>query len=190
VRIESFLKQSPVFQVNRIARKMGASLNLILQEEELTAVESLLLAAIFLEKKGEINPSRLAETFETTRGNVSHCLSSLEAKGLVRRRIDPEDARAFRLLLLPKGKRQAARVVGILEPHAAPLRGERGCGRAAGDAGPDVLRGGAVCAAGGGATSFPKGREEHSRIIANDHEAHSRMILTKMPSGSLAPPRM
>jgi DNA-binding MarR family transcriptional regulator len=115
VRIESFLKQSPVFQVNRIARKMGASLNLILEEEGLTSVESLILAAIFLEKKGDISPSRLAETFETTRGNVSHCLSSLEAKGLVQRRIDPEDARAFRLALLPKGRRQAARVVGILD---------------------------------------------------------------------------
>ncbi|HWZ52149.1 MAG TPA: MarR family winged helix-turn-helix transcriptional regulator [Granulicella sp.] len=115
MRIESFLKQSPVFQVNRIARKMGASLNLILRDEELTAIESLILAAIFLEKKAEINPSRLAETFETTRGNISHCLSSLEAKGLVQRRIDPEDARAFRLALLPKGRRQAARVAGILD---------------------------------------------------------------------------
>jgi len=115
VRIESFLKQSPVFQVNRIARKMGASLNLILEDEGMTSVESLILAAIFLEKKSDITPSRLAETFETTRGNVSHCLSSLEAKGLVQRRIDPEDARAFRLALLPKGRRQAARVVGILD---------------------------------------------------------------------------
>ena len=115
MRIESFLKQSPAFQVSRIARKMGASLNLILRGEELTAIESLILAAIFLEKKGEINPSRLAKTFETTRGNVSHCLSSLEAKGLVQRRIDPEDARAFRLVLLPQGRRQAARVAGILD---------------------------------------------------------------------------
>jgi DNA-binding MarR family transcriptional regulator len=115
VRIESFLKQSPIFQVNRIARKMGASLNQILEAEGLTAVESLILAAIFLEKKGEINPSRLAQTFETSRGNISHCLSSLEAKGLVQRRIDAEDARAFRLFLLPKGRRQAAKVVGILD---------------------------------------------------------------------------
>jgi DNA-binding MarR family transcriptional regulator len=115
VRIESFLKQSPVFQVNRIARKMSASVNRILQEEGLTSVESLILAAIFLEKKGNINPSRLAETFETTRGNVSHCLSSLEAKGLVQRRIDPEDARTFRLVLLSRGRRQAVRVVGVLD---------------------------------------------------------------------------
>ena len=76
MRIESFLKQSPIFQVNRIARKMGASLNQIFEGENLTAVESLILAAIFLEKKTEINPSRLVQTFETSRGNISHCLSS------------------------------------------------------------------------------------------------------------------
>ena len=94
MRIESFLRQSPIFQASRIARRMEASLN-VLREEELTFFEALVLAAIFFEKKGGIKPSYLAETFQTTRGNVSHCVSSLEAKGLVRRRIDPEDARAL-----------------------------------------------------------------------------------------------
>ena len=115
MRIESFLKQSPIFQASRIARKMDASLNLVLQDEGLTAFESLVLAAIFFEKKGGIKPSALAEAFQTTRGNVSHCLSSLEVKGLVQRRIDPEDARAFQLVLQPQGRRRAARVVGILD---------------------------------------------------------------------------
>ncbi len=115
MRIESFLKQSPIFQVNRISRQMGASLNVILECEELTAVESLILAAIFFEKKGAIKPSHLAETFQTTRGNVSHCISSLEAKGLVERKIDSDDARAFRLALRPQGRQQAVRVVGILD---------------------------------------------------------------------------
>jgi DNA-binding MarR family transcriptional regulator len=94
---------------------MDASLNLILRDEGVTFFEALVLAAIFFEKKGGIKPSELAETFQTTRGNVSHCISSLEAKGLVRRRIDPEDARAFRLMLLPAGRKRAARVVGILD---------------------------------------------------------------------------
>jgi DNA-binding MarR family transcriptional regulator len=115
MRIESFLKQSPVFQVSRSARRMDASLNFILKDEGVTFFEALVLAAIFFEKKGEIKPSDLAETFQTTRGNVSHCISSLEAKGLVRRRIDPEDARAFQLMLQASGKNRAARVVGILD---------------------------------------------------------------------------
>ena len=115
MRIEAFLRQSPIFQASRIARRMEVSLNAILQEEELTFFEALMLAAIFFEKKGGIKPSDLAETFQTTRGNVSHCVSSLEAKGLVRRRINPEDARSFRLVLQPVGRRRAVRVVGIFD---------------------------------------------------------------------------
>jgi DNA-binding MarR family transcriptional regulator len=94
---------------------MEASLNLVLREEGLTFFEALVLAAIFFEKKGGVKPSYLAETFQTTRGNVSHCVSSLEAKGLVRRRIDAEDARALQLVMLPAGRRRAVRVVGILD---------------------------------------------------------------------------
>jgi DNA-binding MarR family transcriptional regulator len=115
MRIETFLQQSPIFQTSRIARRMEVSLNVILRDEGLTFFEALMLAAIFFEKKGGIRPSDLADTFQTTRGNVSHCVSSLEAKGLVRRRIDPEDARSFRLVLQPVGKRRAVRVVGIFD---------------------------------------------------------------------------
>jgi DNA-binding MarR family transcriptional regulator len=46
---------------------------------------------------------------------VSHCISSLEAKGLVWRKIDAEDARALRLVLQPAGRKRAVRVVGILD---------------------------------------------------------------------------
>jgi DNA-binding MarR family transcriptional regulator len=115
MRIETFLRQSPIVQTSRIARRMEASLNQVLKDEGVTAFEALVLAAIFFERRGEIKPSALAEAFETTRSNVSHCISSLEARGLVERRIDPEDARAVQLTLRPQGKRQAARVVGILD---------------------------------------------------------------------------
>lgn len=114
MRIEPFLRQSPIFQITRAARRMETSLNTILHEEELTFFESLVLAAIFFEKKG-VKPSTLADTFQTTRGNISHCVSSLEAKGLVRRRIDPDDARALQIALLPAGRKRAVRVAGILD---------------------------------------------------------------------------
>jgi DNA-binding MarR family transcriptional regulator len=115
MRIESFLKQSPIFQANRMARRMDAALAEILTGEELSVFEAMVLVAIFFEKRGEIKPSELAVAFQTTRGNVSHCVSSLEAKGLVERRIDPDDARGFQLMLKPSGRRRAVRVVGILD---------------------------------------------------------------------------
>ena len=129
MRIETFLRQSPIFQASRIARRMDASLNLVLEDEEVTAFEALILAAIFFEKRGEIKPSALAEAFQTTRGNVSHCISSLEAKGLVERRIDPEDARAVQLVLRPQGKKRAVRVVGILDRMQRHFEQTVGVGR-------------------------------------------------------------
>jgi DNA-binding MarR family transcriptional regulator len=115
MRIESFLRQSPVFQASRIARRMEAALNAILQSENLTFFESLVLAAIFFERKTAVRPSNLAETFQTTRGNVSHCISSLEAKGLVGRSIDREDARGLQIVLTSTGRKRAVRIVGILD---------------------------------------------------------------------------
>ncbi len=129
MRIEAFLSQSPIVQITRVARRAETSLNLVLRQEEVTFFEALVLAAIFFEKKGGIQPSHLAETFQTSRGNVSHCLSSLEAKGLVRRKIDPEDARALRLVLEPSGRKRAVRVVGILDRMQRHFEQTVGVGR-------------------------------------------------------------
>src|SRR5712671_3928908 len=128
MRIEAFLRQSPVFQASRITRRMEGLLNAILREEGLTFFEALMLAAIFFEKKGGIKPSELAETSQTTRGNVSHCVSSLEAKGLVLRRIDPDDARSFRLVLPPVGKRRTVQVVRMYD--RIPTHSEKSVGEA------------------------------------------------------------
>jgi DNA-binding MarR family transcriptional regulator len=108
---------------------MEASLNRVLKDEAVTAFEALVLAALFFERNGEIKPSALAEAFATTRSNVSHCISSLEARRLVRRRIDPEDARAVKLVLLPRGKKQAARVVGIVDQMQRQLEAEIGAAK-------------------------------------------------------------
>lgn len=115
MRIESFLRLSPVFQISVSARRLDRWLTRILRPEGVNFFEALMLAAIFFEKKRGVKPSELATTLQTTRGHVSQCISSLEAKGLVRRRIDPEDARGFQLTLLPAGRKRAARVVGVLD---------------------------------------------------------------------------
>ena len=114
MRIQSFLEQSPPFQATRIARRIEASINRMLGEEGLTFLEALILAAVFFEK-ARVKPSQLALQLQTTRANISHSISSLEAKGLAQRKIDADDARAIQVVLLPAGRRRAARVVGILD---------------------------------------------------------------------------
>lgn len=111
MKIKSFLEESPLFAITRAARVLEASLNRSLSGEDLTFFQGLVLVAIFFEDPVLVNPSQLAESFSTTRGNMSHCLSSLEARGLVKRQIDPEDARVFRISIRPDGRKRAMRLI-------------------------------------------------------------------------------
>ncbi len=115
MRIEAFLRESPLFAVTSAARHFDTLAARILEEDKLSLLEALVLAAIFFEAPRPVRPSSLADTFGTTRGNVSHCVSSLEAEGLLLRKIDPDDARAYRLTLKPHGRKVAVRVIGALD---------------------------------------------------------------------------
>jgi DNA-binding MarR family transcriptional regulator len=111
MRIEAFLEQSPLFEVSRAARNVERHIGRIFQAEGLHLLEALVLVAAFFETPEPVRPSRLAETLHTTRGNVSHCVAALEAKGFILRRIDPEDARSFHLVVRPQGKKCAMQVI-------------------------------------------------------------------------------
>src|ERR1700733_16023602 len=115
MRIETFLEQSPLFCVTLTTRRFDALTTRLLEADDLNFLEVLILATLFFESPAAVKPSTLAQTFGTTRGNVSHCVSSLEAKGFVQRRIDQQDARAYHLALNPSGKRTAIRVIGALD---------------------------------------------------------------------------
>lgn len=115
MRIDAFLRESPMFAINRAARRFESLTTTVLAGDDLGFLEALVLAAMFFESPSTVKPSQLADTFGTTRGNVSHCVSSLEAKGLLQRRIDPEDARAYQLTLKPQGKRCALRVIAAFD---------------------------------------------------------------------------
>jgi DNA-binding MarR family transcriptional regulator len=115
MRIEAFLRESPMFAVNCAARRFNSLASKAFAADDLNFMEGLVLAAIFFEAPRQIKPSQLAETFATTRGNISHSISSLEAKGLLQRKIDPGDARAYLLTLRPLGKKAAMRVISAFD---------------------------------------------------------------------------
>jgi DNA-binding MarR family transcriptional regulator len=115
MRIDTFLRHSPMFAVNRAARRFDSLANQSLAADNLNFMEGLVLAAIFFEAPRQIKPSELAATFATTRGNISHSISSLEGKGLLQRKIDPADARAYLLTLRPSGKKCAVRVISVFD---------------------------------------------------------------------------
>jgi DNA-binding MarR family transcriptional regulator len=115
MRIEAFLRESPMFTVKHTARCFDALAAKEFAVDGLGFTEGLLLAAAFLEAPHPIRPSQLAETFGTTRGNVSHAISSLEAKNFIQRKIDPSDARGYLLSLKPSGKKCALRVIASFD---------------------------------------------------------------------------
>lgn len=126
MRIDAFLYESPMFAVSRAARRFESLASRALAGDDLSFLEGLTLAALFFEALKLVKPSQLAETFGTTRGTVSHCLSSLEAKGLLQRKIDPEDARAYQISLKPQGKRCALRVIAAFDKLQKEFEGEIG----------------------------------------------------------------
>ena len=69
-----------MFTVKRAARHFDRIAAEAFSADDLGFMEGLLLAAIFFEAPRPIKPSHLAEAFATTRGNISHAISSLEAR--------------------------------------------------------------------------------------------------------------
>jgi DNA-binding MarR family transcriptional regulator len=126
MRINAFLHESPMFAVSRAARRFESLAGRTLAGDDLSFLEGLVLAALFFEAAKLVKPSQLAETFGTTRGNVSHCISSLEAKGHLQRKIDPDDARAYQLTLTPQGRRCALRVIAAFDSLQKEFESEIG----------------------------------------------------------------
>ena len=104
-----------MFAVTHAARRFEALSKQALLPDALSFLEGLVLAALFFESPAPVKPSQLAQSFDTTRGNISHCVSSLEAKGLLQRKIDANDARAYLLTLKPQGRRCALRVISAFD---------------------------------------------------------------------------
>lgn len=126
MRIDAFLRQSPMFAIHRTSRRFDSLATRSLAVDEIGFLEALVLAALFFEAPRPIKPSQLAEAFATTRGSLSHCISSLEAKGLLQRKIDPNDARAYLLTLKPLGKRCALRAIASLDRMQKEFEDELG----------------------------------------------------------------
>lgn len=111
MRIDAYLRQSPLFTVRRASRQFDAHFSQVLRNRDISFLEALVLVSIFFEEPKTIKPSELADALAVTRGNISHCISTLEAKGLVRRRIDSEDARAIHIQLKPEGRALAMKLI-------------------------------------------------------------------------------
>ena len=111
MKIEVYLKASPVVSLNAVYESVITDFNRKLKAEGVNLTQGLILTALFFENSETVTPSLLAETFQTSRANISHSISHLEANGWVRRAVDPDDARKMHIQLKPEGRKLATRLV-------------------------------------------------------------------------------
>lgn len=111
MKIEKYLKQSPVFALNSVYESIIPKLNKKMRTNHLNLIQGLVLTALLFEDRNDVNPTHLAETFRTSRGNISHILSELEYRGYIRRVVNERDARGFMIELRPEGKKKALSLV-------------------------------------------------------------------------------
>lgn len=128
MKIQAFLRESPLIAVIWAARGFEGRLSEVLYENKLNLSAALVLVSVLLEEPRKVNPSELAAALSMTKGNISHSIAGLEAKGLLARKLDPADARAHQLTLKPHGKRVAMQVVRVL--HGMQTSFERRVGTA------------------------------------------------------------
>jgi DNA-binding MarR family transcriptional regulator len=121
MKIQAFLKESPITSVITAGRTFERKVNFIFNEKQLNFTNALVLVSILLEEPQKVRLGQLAEVLSMTKGNLSHSISSLEALGYLTRKIDLEDARVHHLTLKPSGKKAAMQAVRVLHRMQAHL---------------------------------------------------------------------
>lgn len=135
MKIQKYLKQSPIFAINCTYEVLIPKINKQLKSEKINLLQGLVLTALFFESDGEkITPKQLAEIFQTSPGNISHIISALEYNGYVKRKLSSTDARKYYIELRPEGRRKAISLIKYFDGIQAGLElsfGAVGCQRLA-----------------------------------------------------------
>ena len=111
MKISRYLRESPLVALNTVYESVITDLNRKLKLEGVNLMQGLVLTALLFEENDTTTPSQIAAIFQTSRANVSHMISHLEAKGWVKRMVNKNDARQFHLTLKPEGRKLALKLV-------------------------------------------------------------------------------
>jgi DNA-binding MarR family transcriptional regulator len=98
--------------IHRVSRELTTTLERQLAPHEITAQQAALLINA---ARGQTSPKQLTLLLGTDTAGMTRLLDRLEAKGLARRRANPEDRRALVIEVTKEGQ--------ALVPHVAPVFG-------------------------------------------------------------------
>lgn len=115
MKIEKFLNSNPIISTIQTGRTLTLLLDRRLESFDVNYLQALLLVALFFEDDRRSRPKALAETFDMTKGNISHTLTSLEKKNFLERRMLPDDARGYEVCLTNTGEELSLRLIKVFD---------------------------------------------------------------------------
>jgi len=115
VKIEKYLKNSPVFALYDASNALTSSLNSHLKKEEISFIQGLVLVAVLLDEKNQISPGEISKGLGISKTSLSQILSNLESRGFLKRIIKEDDARSLSLSLTTQGLKKANKIVKFLD---------------------------------------------------------------------------
>ena len=115
LKLEKFVNESATISLIFNGLRAQKELNASLSKFDLTLNHALIMLSIFFEPEKTIRSSDLTNLIPTTKGNISHCTSSLEQKKLILRKIIPNDLRGFEFSLSAKGQKQCILLIKFFD---------------------------------------------------------------------------
>lgn len=121
MKIEKYLKDSPVFALYDASNALTSSLNSHLKKEEISFIQGLVLIAVLLDEKNHITPGEISKGLGISKTSLSQILSNLESRGFLKRIIKEDDARSLSLSLTNQGLKKANKIVRFLDSFELDL---------------------------------------------------------------------
>lgn len=107
------------FNLRMLDLRMMKSFSEQIAETGLTPAAATVVLVV--ESNPGIPLGKLADALLVKRPNMTKLVKRLEARALVKRRIDANDKRSISLVLTPAGQRQAARIRALQDKHDASI---------------------------------------------------------------------
>ncbi|MCL6478997.1 MAG: MarR family transcriptional regulator [Peptococcaceae bacterium] len=108
------------FKIGAAARKIYKYYNAEFAQYGITIAQSFIIFSL-LENNGQ-NIKNLADRLNLDSSAITGLVDRLEKENLVERQVDPEDRRAFRVLLTEKGKGLAEKIFPVAEEFNEKLK--------------------------------------------------------------------
>lgn len=111
MKIFQFQRNSLIYSIYQTNKVVQCDLALKLKVNNLTFPQSLVMATLFFENREDLGPKDLEYSLDISKSALSQIISQLESKQYIKRCINEDDARSFRIILTSRGKKISRKMI-------------------------------------------------------------------------------